>query len=81
MVRYVAKDRCESDTVASAAEGIAVVLVVHNGARFLESQTRSILDQQTLPDVIYLVDDCSNDRSVAIVQDRLLAMRRCASRL
>lgn len=46
------------------------MLVVHNGARFLESQTRSILNQQTLPDVmIYLVDDCSNDRSVAIGQE------------
>lgn len=49
--------------VSRAIDGVAVVLVTHNGMRFLEEQLASIAGQSTMPDAIYVVDDCSSDGS------------------
>ncbi|MGW5288807.1 glycosyltransferase [Rhodococcus pyridinivorans] len=50
-------------------DGIAVVLVTHNGMRFLEEQLASIAGQSTKPDAVYLVDDRSSDGSGEYVVD------------
>lgn len=42
-------------------------MAVYNGARFLKSQLDSILDQLTEDDVVIIVDDCSCDNSLALI--------------
>ncbi|MGW0023592.1 glycosyltransferase [Rhodococcus sp. NPDC003383] len=54
---------------AEVVDGIAVVLVTHNGMQFLEQQLASIAGQSTTPDAIYLVDDRSSDGSSEFVVD------------
>ncbi|WP_420751057.1 glycosyltransferase [Rhodococcus sp. O3] len=54
---------------AEVVDGIAVVLVTHNGMRFLAEQIASIAGQSTKPDAIYLVDDRSSDGSSEFVVD------------
>ncbi len=49
---------------------VAVVLVTHNSARFLEETLASIDEQCDQPDVRIAVDDCSDDGSVEM-------LRRC----
>ncbi len=61
-------------TDGSPRDGVAVVLVTHNGERHLEEQVRSILDQTLPPQRVYLVDDRSTDRSLELVS-RLMASR------
>ena len=51
---------------------VSVALGTYNGARFIETQVRSILNQTLLPDEIVLSDDGSTDDTVEIVS-RLLA--------
>lgn len=46
---------------------IAVVIVTHNGARYLQEQLESIAAQQVQADAIFLVDDRSTDGSKALV--------------
>lgn len=46
---------------------ISVCLAMYNGANYLEPQIRSILDQLSQSDEIVVVDDCSQDESVQIV--------------
>ena len=47
---------------------ISVAMAVYNGEKYLETQMDSIL-QQTMPaDEIIIVDDCSTDESVEIIQ-------------
>lgn len=46
----------------------SVALCTFNGARFIEEQLRSILDQTVLPDEIVVFDDQSTDDTVPIVQ-------------
>ncbi|MDN5543696.1 MAG: glycosyltransferase [Rhodococcus sp. (in: high G+C Gram-positive bacteria)] len=54
------------------SESIAVVIVTHNGERYLPEQVRSILTQSLAPQLIVLVDDQSHDSSVSTVT-RLVA--------
>lgn len=46
----------------------SVALCTFNGARFVEEQLRSILDQTRLPDEIVVFDDQSTDATVSIVE-------------
>ena len=57
----------------------------YNGARFIRDTIGSILHQTVLPDEIIIVDDCSDDETVTVVEDlgrtaavpvQLLRMRR-----
>lgn len=53
----------------SNRKSIGVVLCTYNGERYLRQQLDSILAQTRLPDQILILDDCSSDHTVAIVQD------------
>ncbi|MDJ0414387.1 glycosyltransferase [Rhodococcus opacus] len=44
-------------------DGVAVVLVTHNGMTFLREQVDSMLEQVMRPEVIFVVDDHSSDGS------------------
>ncbi|TSD93138.1 glycosyltransferase [Skermania sp. ID1734] len=59
------------ETTAKLApiDGIAVVLVTHNGMRFLDEQLESIACQSVLPSAVFLVDDRSDDGSKQRVID------------
>ncbi|WP_183091992.1 glycosyltransferase family 2 protein [Mycetocola lacteus] len=58
-----------------AVPGVSVALATHNGARYLEEQLRSILDQSVRPIEIVLADDDSRDGTVdlarAVVGDQI----------
>ena len=47
---------------------LAVAMATFNGARFLESQLRSIFDQTRLPDEIVISDDGSSDDTLKIAR-------------
>lgn len=47
----------------------SIVLATYNGQEFIEEQINSILDQTVLPDEIIIIDDCSSDNTVAIVNN------------
>lgn len=47
---------------------VSVALCTHNGARFIEAQLRSILDQTVLPFEIVLSDDASTDGTVELAE-------------
>ncbi len=46
----------------------SVALATHNGARFLEEQLASLLDQERRPDEIVAYDDGSTDGSVGLIE-------------
>lgn len=48
---------------------ISVVMATYNGEHFLRKQLDSILNQTLVPKEIIIVDDCSKDNTVAIVQE------------
>jgi Glycosyl transferase family 2 len=48
---------------------ISVALCTYNGERFLREQLESIAAQTQLPDEIVVCDDCSSDRTLAIVRE------------
>jgi glycosyltransferase involved in cell wall biosynthesis len=48
---------------------ISVVIPSYNGAPYIAGTIASILDQTVLPDEIIVVDDCSRDDTVTVVQD------------
>lgn len=50
------------------AATVSVALCTHNGARFIEQQLRSILEQEPAPADLVLSDDASTDDTVAIAQ-------------
>lgn len=56
------------------APRISVALGTHNGARYLEAQLRSILEQTTPVAEIVLSDDASRDDTVALAE-RIVALR------
>jgi glycosyltransferase involved in cell wall biosynthesis len=47
---------------------ISVCIAAHNGARFIQSQVRSILDQLGASDEVIVVDDCSSDETCQILE-------------
>lgn len=63
---------------------ISVCLAIYNGANYLLPQIQSILDQLGPSDEIVIVDDCSEDESVQIVNsfgDSRIRLLRNASNL
>lgn len=46
---------------------VAVCIAVYNGEKFLKRQLDTILDQLTADDQVIIIDDCSNDGSLAIL--------------
>lgn len=61
----------KSGEVAAEGNGrpqISVALCMHNGARFIEKQIGSILQQELLPVEIVISDDASSDAGLALVQ-------------
>lgn len=48
---------------------ISIALCTYNGAKFLPEQLESFLQQTRLPDELVVGDDCSNDETVALVED------------
>jgi len=53
-------------TGTEAAEGVSVVVPVHDGARYLGEALHSVISQQPPPLEVIVVDDCSSDDSAAI---------------
>lgn len=51
----------------SAALTVSVALCTHNGARFVEAQVQSILNQTVLPDELVVSDDASTDDTLALI--------------
>ncbi len=48
---------------------ISIALCTYNGAKFLAEQLDSFLEQTRLPDELVVGDDCSNDKTVQIIED------------
>ncbi len=48
---------------------ISIALCTYNGAKFLQQQLESILDQTRLPDELVVGDDCSRDETPDIVKN------------
>lgn len=65
MTRVV--DKMDFDAVAQH-EGISVCMATFNGARHLDQQIESILAQIASTDELIIVDDCSTDDTVKVVQ-------------
>ncbi|MBY0481056.1 MAG: glycosyltransferase family 2 protein [Chitinophagaceae bacterium] len=52
-----------------ASARISVVMATYNGERFLQQQIDSILQQTLSPAELIIVDDCSNDGTLQILND------------
>ena len=48
---------------------VSVVIAAYNGAKYIEEQVNSILQQSYVPIEIIIVDDCSKDNTVSIIQN------------
>ncbi|MBJ8348705.1 glycosyltransferase [Antrihabitans sp. YC2-6] len=59
----------DSAAASHAGDGVAVVMVTHNGAEFLAAQLASIVAQKPPPAAVYLVDDGSADGSPKLVRE------------
>ncbi|WP_432472048.1 glycosyltransferase family 2 protein [Amphritea sp. HPY] len=46
---------------------ISIAMATYNGAKFLEEQLNSFLDQTRLPDELIITDDCSSDETEEII--------------
>lgn len=55
--------------MSSNRKSIGVVLCTYNGEKYLSQQLESILAQTRQPDQILILDDCSSDRTVAIIKN------------
>lgn len=53
----------------SLNNGIAVVMATYNGSRYLREQLDSILNQSVSVDEIVIVDDCSSDDTIKIINE------------
>ncbi len=47
---------------------ISVCMATYNGSRFIEKQIQSILPQLSYNDELVIVDDCSSDQTVNLIQ-------------
>jgi glycosyltransferase involved in cell wall biosynthesis len=54
---------------ANVSPSVSVCLCTYNGEKYLKPQLDSILSQSHKPDEVIVVDDCSSDNTVAILQD------------
>lgn len=48
---------------------ISIAMAIYNGEKYIKKQLDSILCQTMLPDEVIIVDDCSSDKTVDIVND------------
>ncbi|WP_338415649.1 glycosyltransferase family 2 protein [uncultured Sphaerotilus sp.] len=55
-------------TSVSQAPSVSVVMATYNGTRYLPQQIRSVLDQLVEADELVIVDDCSRDDTVALIE-------------
>lgn len=46
---------------------ISVAMATYNGEKFIKKQLQSIIDQSVIPDEIVISDDCSEDKTLEIV--------------
>lgn len=60
-----------------AQTDIAVVVPLHNHARFIAAALHSLLSQTAAPREIVLIDDGSSDNGLAIAQDALRDVQNC----
>jgi len=69
-------DLCEDESrYQKYAMKISVVMTTYNGARYLEAQIESLLNQSLLPDEIIVCDDCSTDSTISILNRYQIAGR------
>lgn len=57
----------QQNSLCSQAESVSVALAVYNGSKFLQEQLASLENQIKKPCELIIVDDCSSDNSVEIV--------------
>ncbi len=50
---------------------VSVVLATFNGEKYIKQQIMSIVSQTRLPDEIIFVDDCSQDRTIDIINEMI----------
>lgn len=48
---------------------ISIAMATYNGAQYIQEQLQSFVDQTRQPDELIITDDCSNDRTEAIVHE------------
>ncbi len=53
---------------------ISVAMATYNGSEFIKEQLMSIANQTVLPDEIVIVDDCSTDNTVEIIENFVAAI-------
>lgn len=51
------------------ASGVSVIVPTYNGARYIGDALRSLYAQTLLPDEIVVVDDCSTDGTLRVIED------------
>ncbi len=54
---------------------IGVIVTCYNKELYIERALGSILNQESLPDSLYIVNDCSNDSSALIINNNLKRIR------
>lgn len=57
-----------SDSARQEATSVSIVMSTFNGERFLDEQLDSLASQTSLPLELIVADDCSTDRSLAVVE-------------
>lgn len=55
--------------VSASPVKISIALCTFNGAEFLSEQLESFRNQTRLPDEVIIGDDCSNDKTIKIIED------------
>lgn len=48
---------------------VSIAMATYNGAQYIDAQLQSFLEQTRLPDELIISDDCSTDRTQAIVRE------------
>ena len=48
---------------------ISIIMAVYNGEKYLIRQLRSIINQTKKIEEVILIDDCSKDKSVEIIEE------------
>lgn len=48
---------------------ISVAMAIFNGEKYIKKQLESILNQTIVPDEVIIIDDCSTDRTVEVVEN------------
>lgn len=47
---------------------VSIAMATYNGAKYLQEQLNSFLNQTRLPDELVITDDCSTDETVDIIR-------------